>query len=128
MLKNFDEWNKFKKHVDVDERHKPYQERDIWWCSLGTNIGFEEDGTGIDYRRPVLILKGFSEQTCIVVPLSTSLKKNPYYIEIGEIEGRKASAIISQVRLVDTKRLSLKIDVLSRKKFNIIRQAIKEYL
>ena len=128
MPKDFDSWNEKKKYIHDKESIKPYQERDIWWCSLGVNVGFEEDGTGHNAERPVLVMKGFSDQVCLTVPLSTALKKNPYYIGIGSVQGREASAIISQLRLIDTKRLVNKVGYLNRKKFNIIRQAIKEYL
>ena len=79
MKKEFDLWNKRKKEIN---REVPnfYHEREIRWCSLGINIGFEQDGTNKTYRRPVLIIKGFSRQVCLIVPLTTSAKKNPYHI------------------------------------------------
>jgi hypothetical protein len=33
-----------------------YHKREIWWCSLGVNVGFEQDGTGTNYDRPVLVI------------------------------------------------------------------------
>ena len=43
--KNFDTWNIKKKHVNRGES-RLYTEREIWWCSLGVNIGSEQDGSG----------------------------------------------------------------------------------
>ncbi|MEK7060191.1 MAG: hypothetical protein AAB970_01050, partial [Patescibacteria group bacterium] len=43
----------------------------------------------------------FSRHVCLVVPLTTSPKKNPYHISVGIVEGEEAFAIISQVRLID---------------------------
>jgi len=37
-------------------------------------------------------------------------------------------AIISQLRLIDTKRLTVKIMMLNMKKFNEIRKAVKDIL
>ncbi len=128
MQKDFDTWNEHKKSIHNCGSTKPYNERDIWWCSLGVNIGYEEDGNGVIGERPVLILKGFSEQVCLSIPLSTILKRNPYYISIGPIDGKEAAVIISQVRIIDTKRLINRVGSLNRKKFNVIRQAIKDYL
>lgn len=34
-----------------------FYEREIWWCSLGVNIGFEQDGTNDLFERPVLVIK-----------------------------------------------------------------------
>ncbi len=60
MDKDFDTWNTQKKSIDSELISLPYQERDIWWCSVGVNIGYEEDGHGKRAERPVLIVRGFS--------------------------------------------------------------------
>ena len=46
FLKEFDKWNELKKKLHNSEKPKKFyfREREIWWCSLGLNIGFEEDG------------------------------------------------------------------------------------
>src|SRR6266404_730808 len=85
MKKDFDSWNLKKKYIEENEPRRFYRSREIWWCSLGVNIGFEQDGTSHDQQRPVLILKGFSREVCLVVPLTTSKKKNPYHFSIGKI-------------------------------------------
>lgn len=127
MEKDFDEWNKRKISIN---RNKPnfYHERDIRWCSLGINIGFEQDGTSSNYRRPVLIVKGFSRHVCLIAPLTTSKKKNPYHFSIGLIEDREASIILSQIRLIDTKRLHDRLTVLDSYKFEEIRKAIRNII
>jgi mRNA interferase MazF len=126
-MKNFDTWNSFKKEIDLGEG-KLYKARDIWWCSLGMNVGFEQDGTGKSYERPVVVLRGFSKAVCLVVPLTTSTKENKYHVALGEIDGKPAAAIISQIRLVDTKRFIDKIGMLDKEKFEEIKNAVKDLL
>lgn len=128
MQKDFDGWNEQKKEIDAREDILLYHERDIRWCRLGTNVGFEQDGTGVGRARPVLVLKAFNRFACLVVPLTTSTKQNPYHVSIGLVEGRPASVIISQLRLIDTKRLTVKIMRLNKVKFDEIRKAIKGML
>lgn len=128
MQKDFDLWNTSKKDIHSTNENKLYHEREVWWCSLGVNIGFEQDGTGSHGERPVLILKGFSKHVCLVVPLTTSKKKNPYHRSLGKIDNREAFAIISQVRLIDTKRLINKIQVVEQVLFEGIRKAVKGLL
>ncbi|OGG50966.1 hypothetical protein A2704_02630 [Candidatus Kaiserbacteria bacterium RIFCSPHIGHO2_01_FULL_54_36b] len=128
MQKDFDGWNEQKKVIHAREDVLLYHERDIRWCRLGTNVGFEQDGTGTGHARPVLVLKAFNRSACLVVPLTTSTKQNPYHVSIGLVSNRPASVIISQLRLIDTKRLTVKIMVLNRAKFDKIRKAIKEML
>ncbi|KKW10937.1 MAG: 2,4-dihydroxyhept-2-ene-1,7-dioic acid aldolase [Parcubacteria group bacterium GW2011_GWA2_49_9] len=128
MKKDFDAWNNNKKRIHADNENKLYHEREVWWCALGVNIGFEQDGTGIESDRPVLILKGFSSQVCLVVPLTTSKKKNPYHVSLGTIEDKIAFAIISQIRLIDTKRLINKIGFVDQVLFANVRKAVKGFL
>lgn len=127
--KDFDSWNINKKKINSNDTYSPfYHKREIRWCRLGLNIGFEQDGTGVEFSRPVLILKGFSRNVCLVLPLTTSVKKNKYHISIGDIDGKEASVILSQIRLIDTRRLDQHIQFLNKEKFEIIRKAIKDLL
>lgn len=128
MQKYFDGWNETKKEIHKEAVHKFYHPRDIWWCVLGHNVGFEQDGTGSWFARPVLVLKGFSKKVCLVVPLTTSLKKGNFYVSVGEVEGKNAVAIISQIRLVDTKRFTKRIKRLEKDKFEEVKTAVKDEL
>src|SRR3989338_10312584 len=128
LLKDFDVWNNRKKNIHKNGLGKLYSAREVWWCSLGINICFEQDGTGKDNERPVLVMKGFSRQVCLIVPLTTSTKKNPYHVAIGKVDGKNAFAIISQIRLVDTKRLINKIGFVDKNLFDKIRKTVKDML
>lgn len=130
MQKDFDRWNEQKKHINKYAHTPYYHEREVRWCRLGKNIGFEQDGSGKEYARPVLILKFFNKQVCFVVPLTTSSKKSqkPYHFFLGEIGYRGASAIVSQARLVDARRLDQKIDTISQDLFEDIKKAVKDML
>ena len=125
IKKDFNSWNKQKKAIHNLGTNKFYHPRDIWWCDLGVNIGFEQDGTGNYNRRPVLILKGLSQNTCLVIPLTASTNQHFMRIFLGIVGNKNASAILSQMRVVDTKRLVRKIDVIDKNKFQEIRKAVK---
>ena len=56
---------------------------------------------------------------------TTSKKKNPYHFDVGVVENKEAFAILSQIRLVDTKRLHSPLAVLSKEKFKEIKKAIE---
>jgi len=128
MVKDFDSWNNNKKLIHNIGESKLYHEREVWWCSLGVNIGFEQDGTGPEGERPGLILKGFSKDVCLIIPLTTSTKKNPYHFSLGKIDGQEAFAIVSQIRLIDTKRLINKICFVNQEVFEILRKTVKGLL
>ena len=128
IQKDFDTWCKQKEKIQVFGKNKFYHPRDIWWCSLGVNIGFEQDGTGKENERPILIIKGFNKEICLAIPLTTSQKENKYYMRTGKIKNKEASVIISQIRLIDTKRLSNKIGILNKEKFEEIRKAVRNLI
>lgn len=127
-MKDFDSWNEKKKLIDVRPHVPFYHAREIWWCSLGMNIGFEQDGAGKDYYRPVLILKGMSRSTCFVIPLTSSLAIHRLRPSVGLVGGKQAKAILSQLRLIDVRRLVSMIGYLDKEMFMLIRKAARDML
>ena len=80
MTKDYKDWMPIKSQINNNEKYPiGFKEREIWYASIGENIGFEEDGKGIKFARPVLILRVFSRKLCFVIPLSTSQKRGKYY-------------------------------------------------
>jgi len=129
MKKDFNTWHTQKKKINAQSAYLPfYHERQIRWCRLGVNIGYEQDGTGRKFSRPVLVLKGFSRHVCVIIPLTTANKQTKYYVLVGRVDGRSASAIISQVRLIDTKRLDQHIATLDKQTFADVKKAVKDAL
>ena len=123
-MKNFDNWNSIKKDVEFNRQRKNYHAGDIWWIRMGINIGFEQDGKHENFERPALIIKGFNKEVCLIVPLTTRYKKNKFSIFVGEFDDEKNYAILSQIKLIDTKRLINKIGSISKPKLTIIKNAI----
>ncbi len=127
MEKDFDSWNAIKQKTNI-EQPRLYTVREVWWCRLGVNIGTEQDGRGDWYVRPCLIMKGFGPNACLIVPLTTSLRDHQFRIFAGTINGRTARANISQIRVIDTRRLQTKMGFLEKKVFSTIRKAVKDLL
>ena len=127
MKKDFDSWNEKKKEINTNPKHF-YHEREIWFCSLGVNVGFEQDGTGLNFDRPILVIKGFSPDIFIGLPLTGKKRKGKYYFSLGTIEGREASVILSQIRLIDTKRLVRKVCKIDKETFNSVKIALRKLI
>ena len=127
MKKDFDGWNEEKKKTDSNTG-RFYHKREVWWCTLGVNVGHEQDGTGKEFRRPVLVFKALSRQTCLIIPLSSVQHIHPMRLQIGVVGDKEAQAIVSQMRVVDTKRFISRIDILNRETFEEIRKAVKAML
>lgn len=124
MEKDFEGWFKKKKEIEKYQSRKKYHTGDVWWFYTGLNIGFEQDGKGDVYSRPCLIIKGFNKEVCLIVPLTTKYKDSKFYVSVGLIENKSACAIISQIKLIDTKRLVNQIGFIKTSKLNEIKKAI----
>jgi len=126
--KDFDNWNKFKKELHTNGNPSYAHEREIWWCSLGINVGSEQDGTGINFDRPVLVVKGFNQNIFFGVALTGQKREGKYYFYIGKTDGRDSSAILSQVRLIDAKRLVRKMGTIDEATFLELKKALRKTL
>jgi len=114
MGKDFNKWNALKMKIDDGSSKKQFKEREIWWTSIGLNIGFEQDGKNDQFHRPVLVLKKFNADMFFGVALTSKDKEGFYYsnfefIKRGDKEYTKSAAILSQVRLFSSKRLIRRI-------------------
>jgi len=124
MEKDFRTWHNKKEKLNDAEGTALFHEREVWWCALGANVGYEQDGSGELFTRPVVILTKFNLDVCLVVPLTARKKKGKYYFSVGKIAGRDATAVLSQIRLVDRKRLAVKISMLNQKIFQALTTAV----
>jgi mRNA interferase MazF len=124
MTKKFISWIFNKIIIDKNRKDKVIKEGQVFWCSLGENIGFEQNGKGDDFRRPVLIFKKFNNDLFWGIPMSTKLKENKYYIKVL-LKDVEQSVLLSQLRILDTKRLDKKIGYISKiDHFNILLKLI----
>lgn len=126
MWENFKNWIDIKFRIHSKLSRPSYKQSEVWWCYIGQNVGDEEYGKGETFTRPVLVLKKFNRNLCLAVPISTVTKDNKYYISI-KYHGNYYSALISQVRSIDAKRLKNRITELSNQDFTKVLDGIKEF-
>lgn len=127
MDKDFDSWNKIKKHINKRDINSFYYPREIWWCSLGLNVGSEEDGKNELYERPVLIIKVFNKKMARVIPLTSLEKEDRNHFSITFLENKR-SVKLSQLKTISTQRLSRKLGVLDHFQFEKVIVALKQEL
>jgi len=121
-VKRFLEWIKLKEKLHILSSKPPlFKESEIWWCSLGENIGREINGKSDLFSRPVLIFKKLSSDTFLGLPTTSQDRKGSWYVEIT-YGGKIVTVILSQARVLDYKRLSSiigKIDSANFKKVKV---------
>ncbi len=128
MEKEFDKWNEEKKKIASNTNPRLFpQEREIWLCVIGKNIGREQNG-GDYFSRPILIIKKFNNEIFWVVPLSTKQKKYDFFYNFTDVNGEPASAILAQLRLVSVKRFIRKLYDFQADDFNKIIISMVEFL
>jgi mRNA interferase MazF len=127
MIKKFIEWIYAKIIIDKKERRVNIKESEVYWCNLGENIGDEENGKGEGFKRPVLVIKKFNKNIFWGVPMSAQIKDNRYYIQIT-LKNVVRSVMVSQLRLLDVKRLGVKIGYISKEDFNRVKKSITDLL
>ena len=129
-MKDFDSWNQLKKKIDEKDTllDKFPKEGEIWMTDVGLNIGYEQNGSGDNFSRPMLIVKKFNNHMFWAVPLSTKQKGLDFYFNYTDPNGEKVSAILAQMKLVSVKRLKRDIYVMPDKIFSEIKQTLKSFL
>ncbi|HEY9582711.1 MAG TPA: type II toxin-antitoxin system PemK/MazF family toxin [Candidatus Paceibacterota bacterium] len=128
MKKDFLKWHKCKQVIQNEHPRLFFHEQDIWFCHLGENVGVEQDGRGDEYMRPVIVLKKFNNEVFWAVPLTMTQKKNKYYFAFKFKEGEVSTAILSQLRLIDAKRLRYKMGVISKGDSDGLKGKIRQLL
>jgi len=98
---------------------------------MGQNVGFEQNGKGKDFVRPVIILKKITNDMFIGVPLSTQLKDGNWFYKFDFMKNDKVShniAIIPQIKMYSTKRLLNRIGKMNLENFDELKQKIKNFI
>jgi len=137
MKKDFQSWHSKKASIHESENRPGFHEREIWWCALGVNVGFEQDGGGRDFLRPVLVFKKFNKEIFWGIPLTNTNKDTEFYFQFSifqfdtdgkELKKIPSTAILSQMRLIDASRLSHKLGDMASVDFETLMKKFKALL
>ncbi len=127
-MKKFDEWNEVKKQVVTRSNIIQFKEREIYWASVGENVGFEQNGKGVDFARPVLIIKKLNKNLFFGVPLSTKSRTGSFFFEFELLPNQKSTALLVQAKVYDAKRLAKKIGMIKEEDFKLLKDDLKNLL
>lgn len=106
-VKNYSDWHRVKLDINNKEIRAHATEREVWFCHLGANVGFEQDGKGDRYLRPMLIIKKTSPETYIAIPITKKFRNYPSYVRMPANSSKfDGYLILNQIRFIDGKRLA----------------------
>ncbi|MBU3013530.1 type II toxin-antitoxin system PemK/MazF family toxin [Poseidonibacter lekithochrous] len=131
MNSKYNNWNEIKKSVENENLFVGFKDRDIFYMKMGKNIGYEQDGKGDNFVRPIVLVKGFNKDIFFGIPLSTKIKEGRYYYKF-EFQKKNELitniALLSQMRLFSTKRLLNKIGMMSKEDFEKMKNKFKSLI
>ena len=127
MSKKFQEWHTLKENLHYSNKKVLFKEREIFWASVGVNIGFEQDGKGHILSRPLLILKKYNNNLFFGIPLSTKIKEGTFFFDF-QLNGKDSSALLVQGRTYDAKRLENKMGMIAKDDFDMLKIKLRELL
>lgn len=120
--KHFDEWIILKEKLHFDGKVPSIREGQVWWCSLGENVGAEINGKNERFTRPVLILRKLSTLTFMGIPLTSQPKTGSWYQGFTFL-GKREYAALCQARVTSVSRLHSKLGELPDNDLGLVRRA-----
>ncbi|MEA1880275.1 MAG: type II toxin-antitoxin system PemK/MazF family toxin [Campylobacterota bacterium] len=127
-MKQHDKWNEVKKFVDERENIINFKEREIFWTRIGENVGFEQNGKGNEFSRPVLVVKKLNKQLFFGVPLSTSIKSGNYFYQFSFLPNKISTALLVQAKVYDMKRVDTKMGMINKDDFIELKDGLKDLM
>jgi len=129
MKRDYQTWHTKKSEISEIKKSPFFHEREIWFCYLGANVGFEQDGSE-EFLRPVIVFRKFNNEIFWAIPLTKSRKKlnaktESYYYPFSFLPEVTSLAILSQIRLIDAKRLSRHIGTIPEENFDELKKKLK---
>lgn len=130
-MKYYNKWNNNKIEIDslgaMSVKQFP-NEGDVWISKIGVNIGVEQDGSVIDFTRPVLVIKKFNNHMYWILPLSSKQKNLDFYYNFVDKDQNNVSVILAQLRVSSVKRFIRKIYEIDKSDYNLIKSQLIKFL
>jgi len=126
---NYNQWNEIKKQAQNSELIWTIKVREIYWVKVGQNIGYEVYGKGKDFLRPVLVVRKFSRDSFLGVPLTSVVKDDMFHFEFIPLNNKKNNyAILSQIKLFSSKRIHDKMSKISVDDFKNLKVKLRKLI
>jgi mRNA interferase MazF len=118
MPENYDHWNKIKKDLNLNKKVISINEKEIFMAYIGQNIGFEQNGDkNQSFLGPVLVYKKFSKNLFLGIPLTKTKREGKFYFSFTFKNNKVSTAILSQIKLLDTKRCKYRMGQIKNRDF-----------
>lgn len=132
-MNRYDEWNEVKKEVQTNKRKLGLKPRDIFWAKIGENVGYEQNGKGKNFARPVIVIRKLTKDLFIGIPTTTTIRDDgDYFYKFNYLDKNKkkleVSALILQMKVFSIKRIMNKIGMIDKENFEVILNKVKSLI
>ncbi len=127
MQEDFNKWNEIKKEINTHIFKPLFSEKEIWWCSVGVNVGSEENGKNELFERPVLVFKKINNDTFLGIPLSSQVKNFPFLFKY-KFNNEDRVLKINQVKTFSVNRLLRRMGKMSDPEFLDLQKTVINFL
>lgn len=127
MDDKFDKWNSTKKDINNKKFNLKFRSRDIYFMSVGQNIGSETYGKGDEFLRPVLVYKKLSKETFLGIPLTSKEKSGTYFFNFN-LKGKRSTASFNQMRVFDIKRIKFYYGEIGCNTFSNLEKKLENFM
>lgn len=124
----YDKWNNLKKRLSTNSKLTHIRNSEIYFISIGQNIGYEAYGKDELFLRPVLIYKKLSHSTFIGIPLTSKPKSGSYYFKFSYKKDKYSYGSLNQLKVFDTKRIVYKSGNIKKDDFDKLKSQMKEFI
>lgn len=124
----FDQWNNLKKKLNNKKEIITFYQGNIYFISIGQNIGHETYGKNDFYLRPVLVYKKLTKTTFIGIPLTSKKKEGSYYFSFNYKKGVTSTAMLNQIRVFDIRRTEYLSGKINKNTYMNLTNKINEFM
>ncbi len=127
-VNRFIDWAQLKMILDHLPTSTFPRKKEIWWASIGQNIGVEANGKSSRFERPVLVVSVFNADSFLTAPITSKIKKHKFLPTFINNEGMINSVAISQLRTLSVKRFNRKVGEMSEEDFDRIVYSVHSHI
>ena len=124
----YDTWNNLKKQLDSKEKIITFYQGNIYFMSIGMNIGHESYGKDNLFLRPVLVYKKLTNTTFLGIPLTSKEKIGSYFFQFSYKKNKKSTAMFHQMRVFDIRRTEYLSGKINKNTYQNLETKVNEFM
>ncbi|MDQ7043440.1 MAG: pseudaminic acid cytidylyltransferase [Sulfurimonas sp.] len=124
----YDKWNSLKKRLHNKEEIINFYQGNIYFMSIGRNIGHESYGKDELFLRPVLVYKKLTKTTFLGIPLTSKEKDGSYFFQFSYKKDKVSVAMFHQMRVFDIRRSEYLSGKINKNTYTNLELKLKEFM